>query len=256
MKYKFKLIIFILFAIYFTFKLINHKSTKILDIGSHSLPFKLNNSEKTKFKNKTKQFETKNLKITTKKNSIDSILCVVLTSKESFFERGEAVWDSWARKCNHSVFATNLNHLKLDITISRENMIKKFNFLNLNHVDESHYKMAEKMIHALKLIYETNSNDFNWFLITDDDTFIFVDSLFKFAKSKNSNEAFTYGYNFKHIIKNGFHAGGAGILIPIESLKRLYNSIINGKCELINGYGDAAMGRCSELSSVRLGNSL
>ena len=200
--------------------------------------------------------------LTKSKNSIKSkeqqtnLLCIILTSKKSIFERGPAVWDTWSHKCNKTMFSLNSNDLKQNITESNLKFLNKINILNLP-INESYDKMAEKILLTLKLMYELNDNRtrFNWYLIADDDTFIYIDNLYKFIKSTDSKLAYTYGYNFKHVVPTGYHSGGGGVLMPTESLKRLYESIITNKCPFKNGYSDVALGQCSNISNVKLGNS-
>jgi glycoprotein-N-acetylgalactosamine 3-beta-galactosyltransferase len=84
---------------------------------------------------------------------------------------------------------------------------------------------------------------------------IYIDNLYKFINSTDPNLAYTYGYNFKAVVPTGYHSGGGGVLMPNESLKRFYESIINNKCSFKDGYSDVALGHCSHISNVKLGNS-
>jgi glycoprotein-N-acetylgalactosamine 3-beta-galactosyltransferase len=185
-----------------------------------------------------------------------NLLCIILTSKKSIFQRGPAVWDTWSQKCNKTMFSLNSNDLTLNITETNLKFLNKINILNLP-LNESYDKMAEKVILTLKLMYELNDNTtkFNWYLLVDDDTFIYIDNLYKFLKSTDSKLPYTYGYNFKQVVPTGYHSGGGGVVLPIESLERLYESIITDKCPLKNGYSDVALGQCSHISNVKLGNS-
>jgi len=235
---------------YFTFVLISI-------IGIHLI---IDSSSKNSNKLDSKIIKT--LILTKSKISIKSkeqqpnLLCIILTSKKSIFERGPAVWDTWSQKCNKTMFSLNSNDLIQNITETNLKFLNKINILNLP-LNESYDKMAEKVILTLKLMYELNDNTtkFNWYLLVDDDTFIYIDNLYKFLKSTDSKLPYTYGYNFKHVVPTGYHSGGGGVLMPNESLKRLYESIITDKCPLKNGYSDVALGQCSHISNVKLGNS-
>jgi glycoprotein-N-acetylgalactosamine 3-beta-galactosyltransferase len=202
--------------------------------------------------------------LTKSKNSINksieqqtNLLCIILTSKKSIFERGPAVWDTWSHKCNKTMFSLNSNDLKQNITETNLKFLNKINILNLP-INESYDKMAEKVLLTFKMMYELNDNTtkFNWYLIVDDDTFIYIDNLYKFIKSIDSKLPYTYGYNFKHVVPTGYHSGGGGVLMPNESLKRLYQSIITNKCPFKDGYSDVALGECSHISNVKLGKSV
>lgn len=183
-----------------------------------------------------------------------SVLCVIFTSRSSFYQRAEAVWDTWAKYCNKSVFATNYQSLLINQTSEETNLLKKLPFLNVP-INESYEEMALKAILAVKLIYEVHFENFDWFLIVDDDTFIFINNLYKFIRARSSNKPKTYGYNFKKNIHSGYHSDGAGILITRESLSRIYKSIRNHKCDFKKGYSDIALGECAKLSGVKMGKS-
>ena len=186
-----------------------------------------------------------------------NLLCIILTSKKSIFERGPAVWDTWSHKCNKTMFSLNSNDLTQNITDTNLKFLNKINILNLP-MNESYDKMAEKVLLTLKMTYELNNNfetRFNWYLLVDDDTFIYTDNLYKFIKLTDSKLAYSYGYNFKKVVQTGYHSGGGGVLMPTESLKRLYESIRNNKCAFKDGYGDVALGQCSHISNVKIGNS-
>ncbi len=43
--------------------------------------------------------------------------------------------------------------------------------------------------------------------------------------------------------------------LKTKSLKRLHESITNNKCAFKDGYGDVALGQCSHISRVKIGNS-
>ena len=70
--------------------------------------------------------------------------------------------------------------------------------------------MAEKVLDTIKLSYDAYGKNYNWFLLVDDDTFIFYDNLIKFIRTKSSKRAFTYGYNYKSVASTGYQSGKAG----------------------------------------------
>jgi hypothetical protein len=69
----------------------------------------------------------------------------------------------------------------------------------------------KKAFEVIKAVQQKYSNLFKWFLLVDDDTFVFVENLKTFISKLDSNEAFTYGYNFKKVIASGYHSGGGMI---------------------------------------------
>jgi hypothetical protein len=77
--------------------------------------------------------------------------------------------------------------------------------------------MAKKVMMIIELSFAKYGNLFNWFLLTDDDTFIFTKNAFKFMSTHSDSDALTYGYNFKTIVKGVFGANVANPLMSIES---------------------------------------
>jgi glycoprotein-N-acetylgalactosamine 3-beta-galactosyltransferase len=139
-----------------------------------------------------------------------NLLCIVLTSPTSVFERVGSLYETWAKKCNKTIFACNFNSNSnsshVNVTKENLNLIKSLEFLNLTK-QESYDRMAEKVMNTIKLSYDMYGQNHNWFLLVDDDTFIFYDNLIKFIKTKSSKRAFTYGYNFKSVVSTGYQSG-------------------------------------------------
>ena len=44
--------------------------------------------------------------------------------------------------------------------------------------------MSEKVLLVVKLAYENYAKNYNWFLLVDDDTYIFYDNLIKSSSAK------------------------------------------------------------------------
>ena len=58
-------------------------------------------------------------------------------------------------------------------------------------------------------------------LKADVDTFVFVDNLRDFVKNKDTQDAVTYGFNYKQRVPKGYQSGGAGYLLSRESFARI-----------------------------------
>ena len=196
------------------------------------------------------------------------VLCLILTSNNNIKKRAIPVYRTWAKKCDKALFAGDCsnftNMMKSNDSLNffdneRDHQYAfKLPILQLN-VSEHYNKMAEKVMKVIKIAYDEYLDKFDWFLLVDDDTFIFVDHLYQFISIKSPEDPLTYGYNFKTIIPTGYHSGGGGTLITHESLKRMGFNIHKGGilgCNETNGYGDVALGRCAHLSNITLGNSL
>ena len=209
-------------------------------------------------KNVTKLFHFSNQSINQSSRFIFSnvnLVCIILSSFKSYEERVSAVYSSWAHRCNKTLIACNNCR---NATLKNEGNTKKItniSFLELPII-ENYNRMAFKVMLIVKTVYENYGSQFNWFFLSDDDTFVFTRNLYKFIQIKDTNEPFTYGYDFKVIVAGGYHSGGAGVLFTHESIKRLHDKIKNNGCNHTEGFGDIALGLCSEEAGVKLGNSL
>jgi hypothetical protein len=186
-----------------------------------------------------------------KKNKIKSItnssvLCIIMTSEKTFIERSLVVWKTWARKCHRALFACNCANLT-KILVTNGNILFNNNMHDLNtalqvpiwqlNLTEKYDNMGEKVFYIVKSAFNQYGHLYKWFLLTDDDTFTFVDNMHSFISKKSYEEPVTYGYNFKTVVPNGYHSGGGGILFTHESFKRISNTIQNQKCDFKEGYG-------------------
>lgn len=218
-----------------------------------------------------KSIETPNVKqnielLTSKsQRSQPKLACLILTAEKNVVTRAPAVWDTWASGCTSAVFACNcsnigklqaLNNTKnISTNFSQFEPVKHLPFMQLKLI-EDYNKMAEKALLVIRMAFERFYDDHDWFFMADDDTFVFIENMFRFIEEKDTKEPLTYGYNFKVILKNGYHSGGGGILFTKESLKRLHEKIINHQCDYTEGYSDVAIGQCMENAQVLMGNSL
>ena len=119
-----------------------------------------------------------------------------------------------------------------------------------NHNVEVYKKLTDKVYKTLRDVY-LRYNDYDWYLKADDDTFIFVDNLKSFLKTKNSSQPVTYGYDFKIIVEGGYHSGGAGYVLSNEALKRIGPKLSPGDTFCPNkGIEDVDVAKCLRLLGV------
>ena len=146
-----------------------------------------------------------------KSNAItdSSVLCIIMTSEKTFVERSITVWNTWAKKCHKALFACNCRNLtELLISTNKNSLFKNLNdFKNsLNipiwrlNLTENYDHMADKVFTIVKSAYADYGHLYKWFLLTDDDTYTFVDNLHSFVSKKSYKEPVTYGYNYKVIV--------------------------------------------------------
>jgi hypothetical protein len=190
----------------------------------------------------------------------NSIVCMIMTSDKTLDTRGMAVWKSWAKYCNITYFGCNCTKKNV---VYKDYLTGTKNVTNSNElpilyleIEEVYMKMAKKAMDLLRVSNKHFGLDNEWYLMADDDTFIFFDNLLNFIKDKEINEPLVYGYNLVNWhVKSGYPQGGAGILFTRESMKRLYKQLNEGKCNYTDGYSDVSVGLCMEIANVSMGYS-
>lgn len=190
----------------------------------------------------------------------NNIICMIMTSDKTINTRGFATWATWAQYCKIAFFSCNCSRRKklysdfftFNKKVSNPSEVP---ILYLD-IEESYMKMAQKAIEILKLTKKMFGLENDWFLMADDDTFIFFDNLLKFIKHKNYTDPVVYGFSIVDwIVKDGYPQGGAGILFTKESMRRLYSKLAMGLCNYVEGFSDVAIGYCMELANVTIGDS-
>jgi len=117
-------------------------------------------------------------------------------------------------------------------------------------------KLTDKVFMTFKYIFVHYKN-YDWYLKTDDDTFIFMDNLREFLNTKNESQPVTYGYDFGMIVQNGYHSGGAGYVLSKEAFKRLGAQLnVDYKFCPVSGYEDVDVAACLRLLDVYPNKSL
>jgi hypothetical protein len=143
------------------------------------------------------------------------IFCIIPTHPD-YFPRVKAVHEAWATKCDMYKFITVIPDKWLNISkVSVDNETKlngfefefqKINFLQpVNFTFDVYNKLTDKLYKTFKYLYK-NYNDYDFYLKSDDDAFIFVDNLRKFLSRQNRTMPVTYGWDLSCM--GGYHSGG------------------------------------------------
>ncbi len=121
---------------------------------------------------------------------------------------------------------------------------------------EKYSKLTDKMFRAYKYIYKKYS-DYDWYLKADDDTFIFMDNLRDFLKSKNSSIPINFGRNWNISVESGYESGGAGYVLSREAMMRLGEALDKNYTYCSNtGVEDVDTARCLRKLNVTSGRTI
>ena len=66
---------------------------------------------------------------------------------------------------------------------------------------------------------------FDWYLIADDDSFVYMKNLFSFLRTKNKNKPVMYGHHLER--RPGFLSGGGSFAISQVAFKRVIKKLAN-----------------------------
>ncbi|XP_060086148.1 glycoprotein-N-acetylgalactosamine 3-beta-galactosyltransferase 1-like [Ylistrum balloti] len=170
------------------------------------------------------------------------VLCYVMTDQANLDTKTIHVKNTWTKRCNKILFISSVAN-------------KTFPTVGVN-VSEGRGHLTEKAMKALQYIHKYHLDDSDWFLKTDDDTYVIMENLRHLLEPYSPNEPVYFGQHFKSHVKQGYHSGGAGYVMSKEALRRLVvKGIPSGKC-WITGYDeDVHVGRCLEYVGVRIENS-
>ncbi|KAH9524969.1 Glycoprotein-N-acetylgalactosamine 3-beta-galactosyltransferase 1 [Bulinus truncatus] len=168
------------------------------------------------------------------------VLIWVMTAPSTLKTRGQAVKDTWAKRCNKVLFFSS----EAD---------PSFPAIGLN-VSEGRDHLTAKSSKAWKYIYQHHMNDADWFMKTDDDSYVILENLRFFLSNRNSSEPVIFGHMFRRPGDNvTYYSGGSGYVMSKESLKRLNERGYPEKiCEEDGEFEDLRMSVCMARLGVKL----
>lgn len=142
---------------------------------------------------------------TTRSNSsAPRILCWIMSVNDAEHRRkSKAAVDTWGKRCDKLLVVRNGTEIKL---ITRPNATESV--LTLPVKIESHDLLWFKVRAAFTFIHSKYLQQFDWFMKTDDDTYVLVDNLRDFLAQHSPKELVWFGYKFRHAVKQGHMSGG------------------------------------------------
>ena len=170
------------------------------------------------------------------------IFCLILTKADNFKTKTRAVSQTWAKECDEhrfiSLLPNEIGTKRLDIAQDDLNILKPEGLL------DDQYNLLTNKVYLALIDVSKNYKSYDYYLKTDDDTFIFIDHLRLYLnKQLNSKRMFYYGHKFYSL--SSYNSGGAGYVLPKRVLDVLTNSLINNSNFCPNtGIEDSDVGKC------------
>lgn len=198
---------------------------------------------------------------TENKNS-GKLFCIILTQHKNLMTKAKAVRDTWAKKCDDYKFILKFPNTTLHTELSKLGLLQKneLNAIETDHlleppgiVNDTYRKITDKVYLTFKYLHKKH-NDYDWYLKTDDDTFIFVDNLRKFLVDKNPTRY--YGKTFYRSSENVYNTGGAGYVLSNYALNKLGSRLQENYTFCPNsGFEDVDMAACLRKLNIRPGET-
>jgi len=116
------------------------------------------------------------------------VCCLVHTKPINFDDKGRAIKTTWGSRCDGLFFISELS-----------NDTKGLPIAPIVDLKPGYEHLTQKSTLAFKYAYEQHFNAFDWFLKTDDDTYIIMENLKSFLSKKNTSQPVTFGYGFKDV---------------------------------------------------------
>ncbi|XP_067950894.1 glycoprotein-N-acetylgalactosamine 3-beta-galactosyltransferase 1-like [Watersipora subatra] len=170
------------------------------------------------------------------------VLCWVMTTPDGLMTKAIHSYKTWGHRCNKVLFFSSAENSSFPAPVIKVD------------IEEGRDHLTGKTMHAFKHIYDHYRNDYEWFMKTDDDTYVIPENLRYFLSDRNPKEPVYYGHHYKVIVPTqGYYGGGGGYVISKEALERFgtrgfYN---HDFCREDGGAEDAEFGLCMKNLDVR-----
>eukprot|EP00043_Microstomoeca_roanoka_P028965 m.20307 g.20307 ORF g.20307 m.20307 type:complete len:542 (-) comp8852_c0_seq1:511-2136(-) len=147
-----------------------------------------------------------------------SILCWVMAHPEKLNSKAVAVQNTWGRLCDKLLFMVSENHAEVAPQFASLPLVE----LPLGR-PESRDTLWQKSKLAWKYVIDHYGDKYDWFLRTDDDTFVVFENLWSFVKPLDTKTPQYYGRVYKSKTVD-FYSGGGGTLLNKAALDLLANA--------------------------------
>ncbi|KAE9556702.1 hypothetical protein FO519_000108 [Halicephalobus sp. NKZ332] len=170
-----------------------------------------------------------------------SVFCWVMTSSVNRDSEVKAVNQTWLPKCDHGEFftSTEFNDEKVPATAVFQGF------------SESRKDSFWKTMYGFHFAFKKVSDRFDWYMKTDDDTYIFFDNLRHYLATFNASEPIYLGLRLKPYSKNTYN-GGVYILSKAAVKLLLEKSYMNETLCNFQPSEDVGMEQCLKNIGITL----
>lgn len=176
-----------------------------IDLIFHLTSIKHNNHSNFKMVvNVNQNSREKNIQILKQEARKLKVLCLVMTIDSSENRaKSKAIRETWGRRCDKLIFVQNG-------TLSRnKTYLHSSDIIAVPLKFDDRTQLWHKIIEAFTHLHNQYLDDYDWFMKTDDDAYVILDSLREFLFLKSSpKEPIYFGYKFKPYVKQGYMSGG------------------------------------------------
>ncbi|CAD6195923.1 unnamed protein product [Caenorhabditis auriculariae] len=163
------------------------------------------------------------------------LFCWVQSSTLYHDTRALAINETWLKRCDHGQIFTS----------------EPFNDDRIPYstvfagIPDNYYNLFFKSRYAFYYIYKYVSQDFDWYLKADDDTYIIVEHLREYLSTLDPNEAHYVGYRLKPYMEFGYNAGGAGYVLSRAAVRTFHDALYPNETLCPDDiYEDVGISRC------------
>ena len=160
------------------------------------------------------------------------LFCLILTVEDaSHNKQAKAVNRTWARRCDHVAYSSNVNQSQ------------SLPIIYVGESSKNKSRIVHRLFKTLRIIYIDMAHKFDWLYVADDDTYAIIENLRHFLSEKNPLDHGYFGFEYgpTHLEHKGkkltFAHGGSGFVLSKHTLRSFS----------INGYINEKLGKCHPL---------
>ena len=123
------------------------------------------------------------------------ICCFILTSPKNHLTRAQAINDTWGPRCDRYFFVTDPS--TGNSSQNQQDIAERLPIAPIRNITGGYAHLIQKSRLAFLYAHEQYSNECEWFVKADDDTYLLVENLRRFLSKHDPAQPVTFGYNFK-----------------------------------------------------------